>query len=74
MWVVPYDASDTFVPGDPELLFRGDYSYGYTDWSFNYDAYPDGQRLLMVKDGPTPNLQVLVNWFSELERLVPTGR
>ncbi len=73
MWVVPYEAGATFNPGDPELLFRGDYSYGYIDWAFNYDVYPDGQRFLMVKDGPVPKLQVLVNWFEELKRLVPTG-
>ena len=71
MWVVAYDAKPTFRPGEPRLLFRGDYSYGYIDWAINYDVYPDGQRLLMVKEGPVPNVQVLVNWFEELKRLVP---
>ena len=48
-----------------------------------YDLSPDGQRFLMIKVQPTsadeaesgtPTLVVVLNWFEELKRLVPTGR
>jgi Tol biopolymer transport system component/tRNA A-37 threonylcarbamoyl transferase component Bud32 len=72
MWAVPVDSTGaTFDVGEPELLFRGDYSYGYIDWAFNYGVHPDGKTFLMVKDGPPPKFRVVVNWFSELERLAP---
>ena len=67
---VPIETDPTFHPGQPKLLFRGDYTYGYLDWSFNYDVASDG-RFVMVKEGPVPKLQVIVNWFEELNRLVP---
>ena len=75
MWAVPVDStSGSFEVGEPELLFRGDYSYGYIDWAFNYGVHPDGKTFLMVKDGPPPKFRVVVNWFAELERLVPVDR
>jgi hypothetical protein len=40
----------------------------------NYDMSPDGERFLMVKDSEqeAKQVNVVLNWFSELERLVPT--
>ena len=41
-----------------------------------YDVTPDGQRFLMLEDARSATvtkLNVVVNWFEELERLVPTG-
>jgi len=41
-----------------------------------YDVSPDGERFLMVleKDtSPTMKLNVVLNWFEELKRLVPTN-
>jgi hypothetical protein len=50
------------------------YSKGRT-----YDIAPDGQRLLMIKDGSGAdaaaaprNLVLVLNWVEELKRLVPT--
>ena len=39
-----------------------------------YDISPDGQRFLMIKDveGSTGQINVVLNWFEELNRLVPT--
>jgi dipeptidyl aminopeptidase/acylaminoacyl peptidase len=59
-------------PGKPTVLFEGDYSYGYLDWTLNYDVAADG-RFLMVKEGPAPKLHVIVNWTEELKRLVPVN-
>jgi len=44
----------------------------------NYNVSPDGRQFLMVKEGEgqpaTNQLIVVVNWFEELKRLVPTGK
>ena len=71
MMAVPIQTRPDFRAGQPQLLFQADYTYGYQDWSSNYDVAADG-RFLMVKEGPIPKLRVFVNWFEELERLVPT--
>jgi hypothetical protein len=46
-----------------------------------YDVSPDGKRFLLIKpvgeprQGAAPrSLVVVLNWFQELKRLVPTGR
>jgi serine/threonine-protein kinase len=60
----------TFRAGKPATLFEGDYTYGYLDWSFNYDVARDGE-FVMVKEGLVPKLQMIVNWFDELKRVAP---
>jgi serine/threonine-protein kinase len=64
----------TFKAEKPRLLFEGSYSYNFTGKTSNYDVTPDGQRFLMVEEaeeGQT-QIQVVLNWFEELKRLVPT--
>ena len=43
----------------------------------SYDVSADGQRFLRVQpmhpDPPTDRIQVALNWFEELKRLVPTN-
>ena len=73
LMVVPVTTQPAFRVGTPTLLFEGSYTYGYSDWSFNYDVAADGSRFMMVKEGPTKGVHVLVNWFEELKRLVPTN-
>jgi len=63
------------VPGVPRVLFDGE-SYELGDVR-NYDVSADGQRFLMVKPHPGAEpreVTVVVNWFEELERIVPGGR
>ena len=42
----------------------------------DYDIFPDGQRFVIVesseKEGGETQLAVILNWFDELKRLVPT--
>jgi len=41
-----------------------------------YDISPDGQRFLMMKEGTAKEqsqINVILNWFEELKRLVPTN-
>jgi hypothetical protein len=51
-----------------------DLSYPLGAVGTNYDVAHDGTRFLMLKVGseaPAPPLNVVVNWFEELKRLVP---
>ena len=55
---------------EPRLLFEGDYELYF---EINYDVAPDGETYLMVRRIVSPSFDVVVNWFGELEQLVPTG-
>jgi serine/threonine protein kinase/Tol biopolymer transport system component len=64
--------------GKPRVLFER--AYLPTPLTFpNYDVSPDGQRFLMLKPSesavvaPT-QINVVLNWFEELKREVPTGK
>ena len=60
--------------GKPEVAVRGSYAapFGLTR---NYDISPDGKRFLLLKETDEqspPHVIVVLNWFEELKRLVPT--
>ena len=65
-----------FDPGVPERLFEVRYAMtNRPDTPRDYDVSVDGQRFLMVLGENEPfahELRVVVNWFDELKRLVPT--
>jgi len=63
----------TFTQGSPEVLFTGNYLTGPTNRQ--YDISPDGQRFLMIRavEESTDQINIVLNWFEELKRLVPTG-
>lgn len=45
--------------------------------SQSYDIDPDGKHFLMIRRDPGSvprQLNVILNWFEELNRLVPTGK
>ena len=57
----------------PRLVFETDF---IDTPGRSYDVSADGQRLLVVKRAQEPirtKLHVVVSWFQELERLVPTN-
>ena len=67
-----------FSAGKPRKLFEG--SYVRSDWplaSMTYDVSADGQRFLMVKAteqaSSATEINIVLNWFEELKRRVPTG-
>ena len=67
----------SFEVGKPSELFQGPYEMGGVRPGFpNYDVTRDGQRFLMIKKdketAPPERLHVVLNWFEELKRLVPT--
>ncbi len=71
--VVSVQMEPTFKAETPRLLFEGAYNYGRPSWSPNYDISPNGETLLMVKEElGTNQINVVLNWFEELKRLVPS--
>ena len=76
MMAVPVQSEPTFRAGKPEVLFEGLYRTTPIPAGLQYyDISPDGQRFLMIKtaEGSTAQINVVLNWFEELKRLVPTN-
>ena len=73
MMAVDITTEPTLGPGTPRLLFEGLYQRGIGNRAV-YDVKPDGQRFLMVQpqQGAGAPIHVVLNWFEELKRLVPT--
>jgi eukaryotic-like serine/threonine-protein kinase len=77
MMAVDIATQPGFSAGTPRMLFQGSYVTPASTYA-NYDVSPDGQRFLMLKPSegglaaPT-QINVVLNWFEELKRRVPTG-
>ncbi len=74
MMVVDVTTQPSLALGSPRLLFEG--AYVSTPWPLtNYDVTPDGRSFVMVKAGEQPlernHINVVLNWFEDLKRLVP---
>jgi serine/threonine-protein kinase len=77
MMAVNVSTRPSFTVGKPHVLFSGPYEPTPATFS-NYDVSPDGQRFLMLKPSETEQapaqINVVLNWFEELKRRVPTGK
>jgi serine/threonine-protein kinase len=67
-----------FAPGRPRALFPLE-GLRFSGNSPAYDIHPDGKRFAMVTQGDPPpprpeQVNVVFNWFDELERRVPVTR
>lgn len=63
--------------GSPELLFEGTFMASSGLWGRNYDISPQGDFFILIEEGetqPAVQINVVVNWFEELKRLVPSGK
>jgi serine/threonine protein kinase/Tol biopolymer transport system component len=73
--VVSFTADPSLQVGKPRVLFEGDFRFDYP-YGRTYDITPDGQRFLMLQNvelpPPPSQFNVVLNWFEELKRLVPT--
>jgi len=74
--VVSISTEPEFTRGTPEVLFEGLY---LNVGGLSYDVAPDdGQRFLVLQpeydDSAVREMHVVLNWFEELKRLVPTGK
>jgi len=73
MMAVSIQTEPTFRAGRPEVLFEGSYRATPVPAGLQYyDISPDGQRFLMIKrERELAQINVVLNWFEELKRLVP---
>ena len=75
---VPVQTEPTFAPGNAEEVFGGRYyAPGGGASGRTYDISPDGERFLMIKEsagGDSTEFITVINWYEELERLVPTDQ
>jgi hypothetical protein len=72
MMVADVQVEGEFVASEPRVLFE--VSYNAFD-IVNYDVSPDGQQFVMIETDPQGDgrrLEIVLNWFEELKRLVPT--
>jgi serine/threonine protein kinase/Tol biopolymer transport system component len=77
MMAVEIATKPSFSVGKPRMLFEGRYRPTPAT-SPNYDVSRDGQRFLMLKpieqaEAAPSQINVVLNWFDELKRRVPTG-
>jgi serine/threonine protein kinase/Tol biopolymer transport system component len=76
MMAVDISTQSGFTAGKPRMLFEGRYELASVPVG-NYDVSSDGQRFLMLKpveqQQAATQINVVVNWFEELKRRVPTG-
>jgi Tol biopolymer transport system component/tRNA A-37 threonylcarbamoyl transferase component Bud32 len=74
MMVVDVQTTPTFSAGKPRKLFEKAYERSLALWA-NYDAAPDGQRLLMVRQenasAQATHINVVLNWLEELRQRLP---
>jgi len=77
MMAVAIEPEPTFSAGKPRELFEG--RYESNEWGTSYDvtSASDGPRFIMIKLGreesAVTQLNVILNWTQELERLVLPG-
>ena len=76
MMTAPIESGPVVRTGNPMRLFSGSYFAGVSGRT--YDATPDGQRFLMIKNeatGPAATNRIIVveNWFEELKRRAPVN-
>jgi serine/threonine-protein kinase len=77
MMVVPIQTEPAFSARTPQVLFEGSYVRSTVVPGYQYyDISPDGKRFLLLKENvemsPRNQINVVLNWFEELKRLVPT--
>ena len=78
MMVVEVTTQPNFSPGSPKTLFEDQFLItAGGNGNTSYDVAPDGQRFVMIKESEEQQeagqIHVVLNWFEELKRLVPTG-
>ena len=75
--VVEVQTTPSFTRNQPRTLFEG--PFGDTVPVRSWDVDPDGQRFVMLSDPsqveaqPVTRINIVLNWFEELRRLVPTN-
>ena len=63
--------------GSPQLVLEGSYMWSSHLWGRNYDISPKGDFFILIEEEEillAAQINVVVNWFEELKRRVPTGK
>ncbi len=69
---VSIHSEPTFEAGTPRLLFEGG-AYAIRGSCSTFDVDSEGRFLMMKEEEQTAGqINVVLNWFEELKRLVPT--
>jgi hypothetical protein len=70
LYVVPVTPGEELGIGSARALFGGRYRYLGLSSGVAYDARPDGQRFVFVRDRPDDRrrIEVVLNWFGQLSR------
>jgi len=73
LMAMPIETSPVFKAGTPHVLFEGP----FFDSGHDYAVTPDGKGFIFIREtqpvsGPT-EMNVVLNWFEELKRRVPSG-
>jgi hypothetical protein len=72
---VPFSDVSGKPVGPSKALFAAPYHFNTDHWGRSFALSPDGKRFLFAKpvekNPRQPQLQVILNWASELNRLVP---
>jgi len=76
MMAVDIHAEAEFSASKPKLLFEGRFAIDPLGGdATNYDVTADGERFVMIReDERARKFHVVVNWYDELNRLVPTDK
>jgi serine/threonine protein kinase len=74
MMTVAVEGKPTFSADSPQLLFEGRYGTSPLS-SAEYDYSLEHERFLMIKESEEgiTQINVVLNWFEELKRLVPSN-
>ena len=76
MMAVTIETEPELKLGIPQVLFEEPFEqnpFVTLDEQPNYDVVPEGDRFLMVADRSAGEIELILNWDRELERLVPTN-
>jgi serine/threonine-protein kinase len=82
---VDVETEPTFKPGKPRVMFKGNYYFKTVPRNFVlWNISPDGKRFLMIKPETAASpesaaaaprkINIVLNWFEELEDRVPVER
>ncbi|MDA2933956.1 hypothetical protein MYX82_06390 [Acidobacteria bacterium AH-259-D05] len=72
MMAVAIQTEPRFSARTPRQLYKGTYILDTGVGHPRYSVSPDGQHFMMGKASEEDQIRVVLNWFEELKRLVPT--
>jgi hypothetical protein len=62
-----------FVASNPQVVLEGPYTHGFFA---NWDVSPGGERFVFLKrkDQDRAKINIILNWFEELKKMVPRDK